>query len=117
MPQLISTGKIMYRINPVENRLEMSSTNGILWVSRSGPGKRYGRLKDLLWFHDQLFLLTETHILRSRNQGADWGPCGSGKIVENLVAIQDGGRYLYGLSADGHLWYSYNEGADWGRRG
>lgn len=117
MPQLITAGNKMFRINPVENRLEMSTTNGILWVSRSGPGKRYGRLKDLLWFHDQLFILTENRLLRSRNDGADWGPCGSGRIVESLVALQDGGRYLYGLSVDGHLYYSYNEGADWGRRG
>lgn len=107
----------MFRINLAENRLEMSITNGILWVSRSGPQKEYGRLKDLLWFHDQLFLLTEKRIFRSRNDGADWGPCGSGKTVESLVALQDGGRYLLGLSADGHLYASYNEGADWVRRG
>lgn len=117
MPQLISVGNKMYRINPIKNCLEMSTTNGILWVSRGGPGKQYGRLKDLLWFHDQLFLLTENRIMRSRNDGADWGYCGSGKIIENLVAIQDGGQYLFGLSADCHLWYSYNEGAYWARRG
>ena len=117
MPQLITVGKTMYRINPAENRLEYSNTNGILWVGRSKMGKMFGRLKDLLWFHDQLFALTETSIWRSRNEGADWGKCGSGKIVESLVALQDGGSYLYGLSADGHFWSSYNEGADWVRRG
>ena len=116
MPQLISVGKKMYRINPIKNCLEISSSNGVLWVSRSSMSGRYGTLKDLLWFHDQLFALTDKGIWRSRNEGADWGRCGSGIIVESLVALQDVGRYLYGLSADGHFYASYNEGADWGRR-
>ena len=116
MPQLISVGNKLIRINSLENRLEISITNGATWMSRSRMGKTYGRLKDLLWFHDQLFALTETGIWRSRNEGADWGRCGSGKTVESFVALQDGGRYLYGLSADGHLYASYNEGADWCRK-
>ena len=116
MPQLITVDKKMFRINPVENRLEISYTNGILWVSRGSMGKMLGRLKDLLWFHNQLFALTENGIWRSRNDGADWGLCGSSKIAKNLIALQDGDRYLLGLSTDGHLWYSYNEGADWARR-
>jgi hypothetical protein len=116
MPQLITVDKKMFRINMAENRLEISYTNGILWVWRSRMGPRYGRLKDLLWFHNQLFALTDKGIWRSRNEGADWGRCGSGRIVESLVALQDGGQYLYGLSTDGHLYYSYNEGANWARK-
>ena len=117
MPQLIIVGKIMYRINAVENRLEYSKTNGILWVGYSRMGSQYGRLKDLLWFHDKLFALTETGLWYSRDGGATWGRCGSGRVVESLVALQDGGRSLYGMSVDGHLWFSNNEGADWGRKG
>lgn len=117
MPQLITVGKTMYRINAIENRLEYSKTDGIIWVGRSKMGPMFGRLKDLLWFHDRLFALTENGLWRSANEGADWGCCGTGKVVKSLVALQDGGRYLYGLSTDGHLWASYNEGADWAPRG
>ena len=117
MPQLITVGNTMYRINIRENRLEFSKTNGILWVKLTSMGPRYGRLKDLLWFHSKLFALTDTGLWYSMNGGADWGRCGSGKVVESLVALQDGGKYLYGMSADGHFWFSINEGACWALKG
>ena len=107
----------MYRINTIENRLEYSKTGGTLWVGWGRLGSKFGRIKDILWFHNQLFALTETGLWSSRNGGADWGLKGSSSIVKNLVAIQDGGRSLYGVSADGHFWISDNEGAYWGRRG
>ena len=116
MPQLIAVGRKLYRINPVKNTFEYSGTNGAVWVSRS-IGSRYGKLKDLLWFHDKIFMLTEAGLYWSRNEGADWGRCGSGWPVENMVALMDGGRYLYGLTSDGKMWVSQNEGADWGGRG
>lgn len=117
MPQLISVGNKLFRINPVSNKLEISSSDGILWITRGSINGRYGKLKDILWFHNQLFALTEKNLLRSRNEGCDWGSCGSGKTIEGLIAIQDGGRYLYALSSDGHFLQSYNEGADWMRKG
>ncbi len=117
MPQLITVETKLIRINPVENRLEISFTNGSTWMYRSRPAKIMGRFKDLLWFHNKLFALTDTGLWRSVNEGAVWGRCGSGKIVDSLVAIQDGGQYLYGLSSEGRLWRSYNEGADWSLKG
>lgn len=74
MPQLITVGNKMIRITPSENRLELSSTNGATWIYRSRMGRMYGKLKDLLWFHDKLYALTETGIWRSSNEGADWVP-------------------------------------------
>ena len=117
MPQLINVENRLIRINLKENRLEISSNNGATWMVRCSLGKRYGHYKDILWFHGKLFALTDTGIWRSVNQGADWGRCGSGKIVESLVALQDGGQYLYGLSSDGDLWRSQDEGANWIHKG
>jgi len=117
MPQLITVGGKLIRINSLENRLEISFTNGATWMFRSRMGKMFGHFKDLLWFHNKLFALTDTGIWRSINEGATWARCGSGKIVENLVALQDGGQYLYGLSSDGHLWFSSNEGTYWAHKG
>ena len=117
MPQLITVENRLIRINPKENRLEISSNNGATWMVRCPLGKMYGHYKDILWFHGKLFALTDTGIWRSVNQGAVWARCGSGKIVENLVALQDGGQYLYGLSSDGDLWRSHDEGANWIHKG
>ena len=117
MPQLISVGSKLFRINLALNRIESSATGGYTWVPRCKLSDHYGKAKDLLSFHNKLFLLTEKGIYFSRNEGADWGRCGSGKIVESLVALQDGGNCILGLSAEGRLYFSNNEGADWGGRG
>lgn len=117
MPQLVSDGSRLYRVNMAKNCLDVSYTGGTLWVSRSRMGSRFGRLKDLLWFHDRLFALTDYGIMCSSNQGADWGIRGSGTIARSLVALQDGGKNLLALHQDGHLYRSYNEGADWVRVG
>lgn len=42
-------------------------------VGMSSISSRHGRLKDLLWLHDKLFVLTDTGLWYSRNEGADWG--------------------------------------------
>ena len=117
MPQLISVGNKLYRVNSIENRVEISYTGGILWVGRCRMGRKFGKLKDLLFFHDRIFALTETGIWFSANEAADWGRKGSGKLVSSFVALQDGGNDLWALSEDGHMYRSYNEGADWVRRG
>lgn len=117
MPQLIKVGDTLYRINPVRNIMEISRNNGIHWVGWGLGGPKFGRLKDLLWYKDRLMALTETGLWYSRNGGADWGCCGGGKIVENLVVIYEDGRYLYGMSQDGVIWYSTTSGATWGSKG
>ena len=117
MPQLINVGTKLFRVNSAKNCLDISYTGGPLWVSRSKMGPRFGRLKDLLWYHDKLYALTETGIWYSRNEGADWGVRGSGSIAKSLVALQDGGKDLLGLHQNGGLYRSYNEGADWVRIG
>ena len=117
MPQLVSVENKLFRVNPRENRVEISYNGGILWVCRSRMCGHFGKLKDLLYFHDRLFALTETGIWFSANEAADWGKRGSGKLVQSFVALQDGGKDLWALSEDGYMYRSYNEGADWVRRG
>jgi len=117
MPQLVSDGPRLYKVNMAKNCIDVSYTKGVLWVSRSRMGSKFGRLKDLLWFHNHLFALTDTGIWFSNNQGSDWGCRGSSKTARSMVALQDGGKNLQGLHQDGHLYESYNEGADWRRLG
>ena len=117
MPQLISAGNKLFRVNPRENRVEISYNGGILWVGRSRMGKMFGKLKDLLFFHGRIFALTETGIWFSENEAATWGRKGSGKLVQSFIALLDGGNDLLALSEDGCMYRSYNEGACWARRG
>jgi len=106
----------MYRINEPLNRVEVSVNKGATWGIRSSTSSN-GKLKDLLWFHNRLFALTESGLLFSANGGGTWGYRGGGDIVRRMIAIQDDGNVLYGLTADGHLCFSNNEGATWGIRG
>ena len=117
MPQLITIGNKLFRVNRIKNCLEYSANGGAIWVGLSGMPKRFGQLKDILYFHDQIFAATDYGILASRNQGADWGGRGTSSIAKSIVALEDGGNCLIGLSDDGHVYASLNEGADWGRRG
>lgn len=112
MPQLVSDGTMLYRINLAKNRIELARSGGTQWVYRSTFGRK-GNLRDLLWFHNRLFALTDTGIWSSSNQGADWGKYGSSGTARKLVALQDGGRYMLGLHEDGRLYRSSNEGVDW----
>ena len=116
MPQLIKIGDKLFRINRAKNCLEVSSSRGVLWISRSCMTSRYGQLKDLLYFHGQIFAATDYGIISSRNEGADWGIRGSSKIAKSIVALQNDNDILLGMSDDGHMFFSNNEGADWGRR-
>ena len=116
MPQLITIGNKLFRVNRIKNCLEYSANGGAIWVGLSSMPKRFGQLKDILYFHDQIFAATDYGILASRNQGADWGGRGTSTIAKSIVALQDGGNCLLGLTNDGHLYASLNEGADWSRR-
>jgi hypothetical protein len=37
-------------------------------------------------------------------------------VARSLVALQDGGREVIGMTADGHIYASSSEGATWLRR-
>lgn len=47
MPQLITYGNELIRINPANNRIEYSTNRGVSWISRYS-GKSYGTFRDLV---------------------------------------------------------------------
>lgn len=47
MPQLITYGNELIRINPANNRIEYSSNRGISWMSRYS-GSSCGTFRDLI---------------------------------------------------------------------
>ncbi len=88
MPQMITYGSELIRINPSNNKIEYSTNRGSSWITRySGSG--CGQFRDLLEYGNEIIACTDN---------------------------QDGGRELLGSSNDGHLYYSTNKGSSWIRR-
>ena len=65
MPQLVSDGTMLYRINLAKNRIELARSGGTQWVYRSAFGRK-GNLRDLLWYHYRLFALSRRIRARKR---------------------------------------------------
>ena len=115
MPQLITSGSELIRINPYNNHIEYSVNRGISWSTRySGSG--CGDFRDLLLFGGKIFACTDKGIYYSYNKGISWSSRCTGSTARTFVSIQDGGREILAQSGDGHLYYSINEGVSWSRR-
>ena len=101
MPQLVTLGSELIRINPSNGHIEYSTSGGRTWMTRySGSG--YGRFLDLLPF--------------SSSAGRSWLTKNASSVARSLVALQDGGKEVIGMTADGHIYASSSEGATWLRR-
>lgn len=115
MPQLVTLGSEMIRINPSNGHIEYSTSGGRTWMTRySGSG--YGRFLDLLPFSGKLLALTEKGIYCSSSAGRTWLMKSSTSIAKSFVALQDGGKEVIGMTSDGHIYASSSEGATWLQR-
>ena len=91
------------------------STGGRSWLVRY-TGSGCGRFIDLLPFAGKLLALTDKDVYCSTTGGRSWLIRSSSSIAQSLVSLQDGGRELIGMTADGHIYTSTTEGASWLRR-
>ena len=115
MPQLITFGTELIRVNPATSRIEYSTNSGRTWNSRySGTG--CGAFRDLTVSGDKLIALTDRGIYASSNRGFTWASRNTGNVVKDFVAIQSSGRELLAQTSSGHLFYSTNDGLTWNRR-
>jgi len=115
MPQLITYGSELIRINPSYNRIEYSTNRGASWVSRYS-GNSCGSFRDLLPYNGKIIAITDKGVYCSSNKGASWISRYTGSTAKSFVAIQDAGREILAQTSDGHLYFSTNEGASWIRR-
>ena len=115
MPQMITYGNELIRINLSNNKIEYSTNRGSSWITRYS-GSNCGQFRDLLDYGNEIIACTDKGLYYSTNTGSSWICRSSGSIAKTLVAIQDGGRELLGSSNDGHLYYSTNKGSSWIRR-
>ena len=107
MPQLITYGSELIRINPANNHIEYSTNRGVSWVSRYS-GSSYGVFRDLVPYNGKIMAVTD--------KGVSWISRNSTSAAKTFVAIQDAGQELLAQTSDGHLYYSTNEGVSWIRR-
>ena len=115
MPQLITYGNELIRINPAKNRIEYSTNRGVSWMSRYS-GSSCGTFRDLLVYGNKILACTDKGIYYSSNKGVSWMSRNTGSQANTFIAIQDAGREILAQTDDGHLYYSTNEGISWMRR-
>ena len=115
MPQLITYGNELIRINPANNRIEYSTNSGISWISRYS-GSSCGTFRDLVPYNGKIIAITDKGVYYSSNKGISWISRNSSSQAKTFIAIQDAGRELLAQTSDGHLYYSTNEGISWMRR-
>ena len=65
---------------------------------------------------DNFLALTEKGVFCSSSAGRSWLTKNASSIARSLVALQDGGKEVIGMTADGHIYASSSEGATWLRR-
>ena len=115
MPQLITYGNELIRINPANNRIEYSTNRSISWMSRYS-GSSCGTFRDLLPYNGKIVAITDKGVYYSSNKGISWMSRNTSTQAKTFIAIQDAGRELLAQTNDGHLYYSTNEGISWMRR-
>ena len=115
MPQLITLGNELIRINPARNTIEYSTSRGLSWITRHS-GSSAGTFRDLLPYNGKLFAATDKGIYYSTSKGLSWICRNNSSPAKTFVSIQDAGRELLAQTADGHLYYSTSEGLSWVRR-
>jgi len=115
MPQIVSIGGELVRINPSNNHIERSTNGGRSWMTRY-TGSYCGEFLDLLEFDGRLLACTDKGIYCSSNNGASWMAKCTSSVARSLTSLQDGGGELIGMSEDGHIYASSTGGASWLRR-
>ena len=115
MPQMISNGDELIRINFSNNHIEFSHNNGRTWLKRSSNVTQ-GTFKDLLEYDGCIYACTDKGVFVSTNDGVSWQRKSSSDVAKSLEALQDVGDELLGISEDGHLFFSPNGGVTWMKR-
>lgn len=114
MPQIVTYGRELLRINMQKNSIEYSSNGGRAWLNRFCMSS-VGTFRDLLVMGTEVFAATSKGLYSSRNGGASWTSryCNSG-VGEFLSLAPDGSEML--ATTTKGLYASRNQGLTWERR-
>jgi len=114
MPQMISFGSEMIRINPAKNHIEYSTNSGRTWYTRCTSSSS-GTFIDLLPYGNEIIAITNKGIYYSTNKGGTWYTRCTSTSAGTFQTLMDGGRELLAQTSKG-LYYSTNKGGTWYKR-
>ena len=115
MPQIISNGGELVRINTAKNSIERSINGGVSWSPRY-TGIAAGTFRDLFVFGNEILACTSKGIYCSTNGGFTWTPrCITASAGDFLSLASDGTKLLAPTSKG--LYTSTSKGAIWVKRG
>lgn len=115
MPDIITNGNELLRINRSKNVIESSRTGGRSWVLCCNCGTMYGTFNDLLKYGGEILACTSKGLYYSRTEGRSWVlRCNSSNYGE-FMNLQVNGSELLANTSKG-LYYSRNGGQSWVRR-
>ncbi len=114
MPQIITYGNELIRINPANNHIEYSTSQGRSWSCRYS-GSSCGKFVDLLAYGNELLAATDKGIYYSSSQGRSWSSRYTGSSCGDFQVLQDGGKELLAMTSKG-LYYSTSSGRSWSFR-
>ena len=114
MPQLITYGNELIRINTQKNSIEVSANSGRTWNTRSS-GTTAGKFIDLLAYGKEILACTSKGVFSSVNEGRTWNVRYNGSIYGEFRELNIDGRNLLATTSKG-LYYSTNDGRTWNRR-
>lgn len=114
MPQIISFGSELIRLNTANNRIEYSTNSGRSWITRYSSMSS-GTFADLLPYGNEILAITSKGIYYSTNKGLSWIARYTGSSAGTFIALSDGGRELLAQTSKG-LYYSTNKGLSWIKR-
>ena len=114
MPQMISIGSEMIRINPAKNHIEFSTNSGRSWNTRCSSTSS-GTFMDLLPYGNEILAITSKGIYYSTNKGGSWNNRCTSTSAGTVLSLMDGGKELLAQTSKG-LYYSTNKGGSWNKR-
>ncbi len=114
MPQIVTYGKDLLRINLEKNSIEYSSTGGRTWQTRFCMSSA-GTFRDLLVIGTDLFAATSKGLYWSRNGGATWQTRYSNAALGEFWTLATDGTVLLANTSKG-LYASRNQGLTWEHR-
>lgn len=114
MPQLVTYGSELLRINAQKNSIEYSSNGGRTWLNRFCMSS-VGTFRDLLVMGTEVFAATSKGLYWSRNSGATWVTRYNNSAVGEFQTLATDGAVLLAGTSKG-LFASRNQGMTWERR-
>lgn len=116
MPQIISLGSELLRINPQKNSIEVSKDGGKNWSIRKASSSSHGTFMDLVLFGQMVYAVTSKGVYFSKDKGSNWSlKRANTSSSGNFQSIMQDGTNLLAQTSKG-LYYSKDGGANWTRK-